>query len=151
MLKVDWFEPYDGKKVTCPIPYATADKKYAGIYFIRDRKTKELLYIGSSKTNIRNTLYRHFQRWNDKRFWEEERGYRVSHTTYKKHTIDVKLLVTYDGTAAFRLEKYFILKLNPRDNRLKYNLLIMEKEANDIERTIENNAVTIQDDDDIPF
>lgn len=71
-----------------------------------------LLYIGYSGTDLYKTLYRHFQKWNDKT------QVRVTYSNLKD--ITVRVIYTTTKNHAQRLEKALINKYKPKDNPQKY-------------------------------
>jgi len=98
-------------------PYTEAGKtnklfsfKVPGIYLIREKSSKEIIYIGMSKSNAYKALYRHFQVWND-------RQYRVVYQDRDKYEVRV-ILISYQE--AIILERKLIKKYKPRDNREFY-------------------------------
>lgn len=101
-----WDVPYIKGKTTKRFAY-----RKMGVYLIRDRNTKEILYIGMSKSNLAKTLYRHFQSWSNS--WQ----YRV---VYRDRIgYEVRVILTDEervGYVESRLIRYF----NPKDNRYKY-------------------------------
>lgn len=98
----------------------------SGVYFIREKKTGKVVYIGYSERQLRRTIYRHFQAWNDKR---QERF------TYNPEAHQVRLIITTPGRARI-LEKYLILKAQPRDNSLKYENYLSEKQEERAEEVL---------------
>ena len=114
LYRSKWFRPYKKGKTVLPSKYY----KKAGVYIIRSKQTKKLIYVGYSANNIKRTLYRHFQNWNDR---QQDRF------VYDKNKYELKIYRTGSKTAA-RLEKYLIDKLKPRDNKLKYPSLFEQGE-----------------------
>jgi excinuclease UvrABC nuclease subunit len=115
LYRSKWFKPYRNKKPTLPSKYYNR----AGVYIIRSKKTKKPVYVGYSANNLKKTLYRHFQNWNDR---QQDRF------IYDKNKYELKIYRTGTKTAA-RLEKYLIDKLKPRDNKLKYPSLFEQGET----------------------
>lgn len=99
MRKTKFFEPYE-KPGKC-----TLKKTGAGAYIIA--KKGEFLYVGYSETDVKKTMYRHFQTWNDKT------QYRVTYSYLKD--IVCRVIFTTPKKAQ-RLEEALILKYKPRDN-----------------------------------
>ena len=89
----------------------------SGIYFIRSEKTKAIVYVGYSGTNLHRTLYRHFYKWTDK---QQERK------VFKKSGYKVRIMFTTPAQAA-RLEKYFIQKLKPIYNNFQYEADLIDQ------------------------
>lgn len=110
----------------------------AGVYIIKSKETGDLLYIGSSRTQLYKTLYRHFEQWNDK---QQERY------VYDKHKYLVRIIYTTPERAAY-LEAYLINKYQPRDNAIKY-----EESINDQIKSynILDHSKEIKPDDPLPF
>jgi excinuclease UvrABC nuclease subunit len=77
------------------------------------KKNNRIIYVGYSGTNLKKTLYRHFQNWNDR---EQERF------VYPKTGLKVKIYQAGKITAP-KLEKFLIDKYKPKDNKLKYKSL----------------------------
>lgn len=100
------------------LPYTNSGKaskrfrffKFPGVYLIRKKDSKEIIYIGMSKSNVYKALYRHFETWND-------RQYRVVYQYRDKYEIRI-ILTSY--CQAITLEKKLIKKYKPRDNREFY-------------------------------
>ncbi len=81
-----------------------------GVYFIRDRGTGEVTYIGESHSSrLYSTLTRHFQSWTDK--------YNTAGTTYDRGDIEVAVILVPDDHALY-LQNELICIFDPRDNRL---------------------------------
>lgn len=122
-----WFEPYkegeDGKLRTNFFEYITPGNagKYAesGLYFIRDKDTRELVYVGRSggyneRGDLYNRLYRHFQKHHPK----------YAATTYTKWGYEVQIAQVDERNIQRipELEQHYILSENPRDNIEKLEL-----------------------------
>lgn len=93
-----------------------------GVYLIREDGV--LVYVGMSKSNVYQTLYRHFERWND--------GRGVARTIYPSAEADgnrfqVSIITTTEEYAPI-LERELIRKWLPRDNKQKYKSIINEAE-----------------------
>ena len=99
---------------------ALAEK--AGVYIIRDSDTHETLYVGSSRTQLYDTLTRHFQSWRRwKGFWKGQYG--EGHDpglTYDRDEVEVAVRVT-SPSAALDEELRLISRLKPRDNLVGNN------------------------------
>jgi len=91
-----------------------------GVYFIKENGI--LVYVGCSKTDVYETAYRHFQKWND------DRGY--IRTTYadqllfNNYTISVQATLPDD---AQDVESAYIEKYKPRDNKYKLDHIEIRK------------------------
>lgn len=114
LYRSKWFKPYKTGKTILPNKYYNRP----GVYIIRSKQTKKPIYVGYSANNLKKTLYRHFQNWNDR---QQDRF------VYDKNKYEIKIYRTGTKTAA-RLEKYLIDKLKPRDNKLKYPSLFEQGE-----------------------
>jgi excinuclease UvrABC nuclease subunit len=84
--------------------------KFPGVYLIRRKESKEIIYIGMSKSNAYKALYRHFETWND-------RQYRVTYQDRDQYEVRI-ILTTYCQAVA--LERKLIKKYKPKDNREFY-------------------------------
>ena len=114
LYRSKWFKPYRNKKPTLPSKYYNR----AGVYLIRSKKTKRPVYVGYSANNLKRTLYRHFQVHND----DKQQRF-----VYDKNKYEIKIYRTGSKTAE-RLEKYLIEKLNPKNNKEKYDRIKRAKE-----------------------
>ncbi|MCA9675161.1 MAG: hypothetical protein KC464_09015 [Myxococcales bacterium] len=90
----------------------------SGVYVIRDRATREVVYVGESSTGrLYATLTRHFQGWRRyKSFWRDQ--YAEGHDpglTYPRGSAGGAVLVTAPADALDE-EARLILRLRPRDN-----------------------------------
>jgi excinuclease UvrABC nuclease subunit len=131
LKKTSWFDPYD-KSGKCNLKDTGA-----GVYLItRDSK---LLYIGYSGTDVKKTMYRHFQSWNDK---TQQRF------TYSKQGTRARVIWTSTAKAAFDLENSLILRLKPKDNINKLDTY--QQRAKDIEKEY-LDAEQIKPDEPCPF
>ena len=110
------YRPVGGAGESYP-EWVRALRGKAGVYIIRDRDTHEILYVGSSATQLYDTLTRHFQAWRRyKGFWKGQ--YAEGHDpglTYERDSVEVAVRVTSPGVA-FDEEMRLIRKLTPRDN-----------------------------------
>ena len=83
-------------------------RNLSGAYIIRDRRTREILYVGESHTgNLARTLKRHFYPWRD----DPERR----HNTYDRQAVEVAVRLT-PPTTAVGAQDNLIRRLAPRDN-----------------------------------
>jgi hypothetical protein len=101
-----WVSPYSGKGTTSRY---TLEK--VGVYFIRDKYTKEIVYIGMSRSSLYKASYRHFQNWNT------SVGYRVVYSDRNGYEIRY---IFMDKRLVKRTEKRLIHKFKPRDNKERY-------------------------------
>lgn len=134
----EWIPAYFDENKRCSL---LGDwKGIAGVYFLKEKE--EIVYIGMSLSDLKKTLYRHFQRWNDYRYSYYPYGTippykRPSYSNREDFTISV--IITDD---CLELEKHFINKYQPRDNREKY--LLYKRDELLIE-TIENNSIYLSE------
>jgi hypothetical protein len=101
-----------------PYPeWVRALKGKAGVYIIRDADSREILYVGSSSTQLYATLTRHFQTWRRwKGFWRGQYG--EGHDpglTYDRDSVEVAVRLT-SSSKALDDEMKTIARLKPRDN-----------------------------------
>ncbi|MBE7450539.1 MAG: hypothetical protein HS111_17060 [Kofleriaceae bacterium] len=90
----------------------------SGVYVIRDRATREILYVGESHTSkLYETLTRHFATWRRyKGFWRGQ--YAEGHDpglTYPRNAVEVAARIT-TAARAIDEEERLIRRLSPRDN-----------------------------------
>lgn len=108
-----WFRPYvirEGRRRCALREYGGG--AVPGVYFIRDRRSGRVVYIGHSKSNLVKTLYRHFQAW-------EERDH--VHATYDPSgPWQVRFIVGMGPAQAVEMERQLIQRHQPRDNGHKY-------------------------------
>jgi hypothetical protein len=104
MKKTKKFKPYTGDK-------CTITKTGAGVYIIY--KNNQPAYVGFSASNVKKTMYRHFQSWND----PTQRRVVYKHL----HNIECRVIFTTSKRAAI-LEEALILKLLPTDNSQKIEM-----------------------------
>ena len=116
-----WFAPYDENNKT-NLPKIT--KKKYGVYFFRSRKTKEVIYIGHSSSNLYKALYRHFQIYNDSD--KQIRNYYAARSNYEV------MVAISSKQNAYKLERHFILEYNPRDTTHKYEKYHEESKIQEI-------------------
>jgi len=103
-----------------PYPDWVRDLKgEAGVYLIRDSDTHELLYVGSSATQLYATLTRHFQTWRRwKGHWKAQYATGGRHdpgVTYKRDRVEVAVRIT-SAADSLDEEARLIHRLRPRDN-----------------------------------
>lgn len=89
----------------------------AGVYVIRDRASREIVYVGSSAGRLYDTLTRHFQQWRRyKGFWRGQYG--EGHDpglTYERDSVEVAVRLT-SSSRSLDEEMRLIRRLAPRDN-----------------------------------
>lgn len=90
----------------------------SGVYVIRDKNSREVLYVGESHSaRLHETLTRHFQTWRRfKGFWSGQ--YAEGHDpglTYPRDRVEVAVRIT-PASRAIDAEARLITQLQPRDN-----------------------------------
>jgi hypothetical protein len=100
--------------------WVRALRDQSGVYVIRDRGTREVLYVGESHSgNLYETMTRHFQRWTRwKRWWDGQYADTSGHDpgiTYARDAVEVATRVTTQNDAIDE-ERRLIERLRPRDN-----------------------------------
>ena len=102
-------------------PYPTLLRvltKARGVYAIRDKATKKVLYVGSSASTLYSTVTRHMQRWRRaKGYWSGHYG--KAHDpglTYQRHAVEVAIEVMRKNADHLAREAELIAALRPRDN-----------------------------------
>jgi hypothetical protein len=126
MKRTKLFHPYLSEKTKTQSARATLKITGAGVYFITEKigDKFKLVYIGYSGTDVKKTMYRHFQKWIDKRHPENKRVQRIERVSYfDKNFINTdykcKVFFCKNANEAASLESALINKLKPRDNSFK--------------------------------
>ena len=127
MQKTKLFKPYlqdkTNRRAKCKLKITGA-----GVYYIYERITGtqsfKLVYIGYASSDVKRTMYRHFQKWIDKRHPETRKTERIERVSYfdkyfKNDDYKCKVVFCKDAQESANLELAQIAKLKPRDNRLK--------------------------------
>jgi len=140
--KSSWFDPYTEGKPTIP----GAETK-SGVYFIKEKSSGKIVYVGSSVGSLKKTIYRHFQIWNDR---QPSNNRQFERMTYPKEGYSIRVIYCTAGQA-IHAEKYFIRKLQPRDNPIKYNNLTRGEASKAHEVAEKMNEVQPIDVIDLPF
>lgn len=117
-------------------------RKKAGVYFIKENGI--LVYVGMSRSNLQEALYRHFQDWS--RSWKQRRVFYKNHSD---NTYEVACITT-EKDIAHSLEKCYILEYNPRDNFMRYEEYKNEVNIK-VSETIEVDGILINELEDLPF
>lgn len=116
------FPPYTGKN------YTLKTKGGCGVYIIR--RNGVITYIGKSHTDLRGTLYRHFQQWIDKRS-QAARKYqiyaRVTYYGQPREFFSAQVIYTPTPAEADCLEMLLVFKHRPQDNTQKLDFFILAK------------------------
>lgn len=102
--------------------WVRALKGKAGVYVIRDKDSREIVYVGSSAGRLYDTLTRHFQTWRRwKGFWKGQYG--EGHDpglTYERDSVEVAIRLTSPAKSLDE-EMRLIARLKPRDNLIGNN------------------------------
>lgn len=117
-------------------------KAASGVYLIKSNKTGKITYVGESGVHIYKTMYRHFQTWNDKS---------QLRIVYPKKGYSIRVVLCAPAQAK-KLEQALILKYRPKDNTLKLDLFLSEKQAENIVQKYEKQPIiNVSDFEDPPF
>ncbi len=111
-----WFAPYKKEKE------CTIDFTGTGVYIIKENDV--VVYVGMSKKDVKSTLYRHFQKWTDRRGATRKKKEPYDRVTYKDKdilgfTYQCKVILFSNEHDAFVMESLLIKRLKPRDNKNK--------------------------------
>lgn len=109
-----------------------------GVYIIK--RNSVVIYVGLGRKDVRNTLYRHFQTWTDKRSIWGKRNQPYDRITYKGEDVKdflIKVIFCKGAIEAEMTEQLLIKKLKPIDNSLKL-YLYSQDEFKAVERKIKN-------------
>lgn len=123
MKKTKFFKPYIGPNK------CTLKATGSGVYLIK--KNDSVIYVGMSFNDVKRTMYRHFQQWNDERttYTKNSQGFdRVSFYGENLNLFKCRVIFTNTGEQASRLEALLIKKLNPSRNKSKYYFLTKTQE-----------------------
>ena len=161
------FHPYTSEKREIKagrkskmIAKATLRKTGPGVYMIYTKNwagLSKLVYIGFASVDVRGVMYRHFQKWTDKRHPSTKRVQRIERVTYAgpdfvNADYKCKVLFCRNAAQAERIERALIRKHAPRDNAQK---LAFDSEAEYFSAIKESEAMTarIEPDalEDLPF
>lgn len=81
-------------------------RRQSGVYVIRTRRSKTVLYVGESHTGrLYDTITRHFQDWSSGQ----------NRIEYDRNKVEIAVRTT-PPSAAYRHQVKLIEKLRPRDN-----------------------------------
>lgn len=122
-----WFHPYEEKKGKKNICSLKLKKAVPGVYIIKELQPNgryKIVYVGMSGYDVKRIFYRHFQKWTDRRGHYQKKMSRLDRVSYKhsqfKNTDYLcKILFVDDERMAYVFEENLIMKINPRDNKLK--------------------------------
>ncbi len=91
--------------------------KSCGAYVIRDKASRSVLYVGSSRARLYDTVTRHFQQWKRKKnWWKGMHG--AGHDpglVYRRSHCEVAIRLVSCGEE-LEEEAALIAQLSPRDN-----------------------------------
>ena len=88
-----------------------------GVYAIRDKRTKRVLYVGSSANTLYSTVSRHLQRWHRaKGYWRGQFSKHDPGLTYPRENVEVSIEVMRANADHLTREAELIKALKPRDN-----------------------------------
>jgi len=119
-----------------------------GCYIIY--KDAKPVYVGMSRTDLKKTLYRHFQEWNDRRTdWtrKKENIERVTYFGQDKGRFKISVCWCKTPRLAAIVESHLIFTLKPKDNSNKL-LGIDQEETAEIKKEIFKQDIGIND---LPF
>jgi len=122
MEKSRWIDPYYKNKkgnLVCTIRDCWTCAQ-AGVYLIRHKQTESIVYVGSSTSQLKKTIYRHFQQWTDK---QRKGAENYERKTYPKTGHYEIRFFKCTADQALKMEKFLIKKYQPKDNPLKYKQL----------------------------
>jgi len=106
-----WFFPYVAKKGKLKPNLRINSKRFnSGVYFIKNAENNKIEYIGFSQSQLYKTIYRHFQKWNDK---AQER------IIFNKRNHKIKIIFC-SPSKALKFEKILIQRYKPRFNKFQY-------------------------------
>lgn len=122
-----------------------------GVYVIK--KKDNIVYVGLSYTDVKRTLYRHFQKWTDKRtdWTKKQQNYeRVTYEGQNKNLFKIKVIFCKTDKEVTLLEYLLIKKLKPKDNTLK-NALYDYEDMTKVSHSFNNAEVWKSDFEEAPF
>jgi len=124
-----FFPPYDSKG-NCNLKSTGR-----GVYLIK--KNDAVVYVGQSFTDVKKTLYRHFQMWNDLRttYTKKLQNYeRVTYYGQDRTKFKIKVIFCKTITDTANLEFLLIKKYRPKDNTNK----MIDLFTKGLDSTVEN-------------
>lgn len=125
-----WNSAYNKDKTTKRFAY-----RKPGIYFIREKSTKLIVYIGMSKVCVYKACYRHFEEWNDYR--EKRIVY------YNRKNYEIRTIICENPEDAVIFEKRLIIFFKPRDNSIRYKTYLEERLNNNINEEVPEPLETV--------
>lgn len=158
-----WFHPYIQEKQWVKIAgkmvySAPTSLKLTGpgVYLIKHKIAGKwkIIYVGMSACDLKKTLYRHFQKWTDKRSkWNHTREImdRITYFDFfSNKDYLIKVVFTPTSEEAAILEEMLIKKIKPRDNKAKLNIYT-QKQYNKMEEKYEEAEVIKPELEEAPF
>lgn len=121
MKATGFFLPYTGDKYSLK-------STGCGIYIIK--YLGKIVYVGMARKDVRNTLYRHFQQWTDRRanYNKKMQPYeRITYNGKNREDFLIKVIFCKGVIECEIMEQLLIKKLKPRDNSLKLYLYSQEE------------------------
>lgn len=143
-IKTTWFFPYVVKNNKLKPNLRILNAKFnTGVYVIKETKTNKVVYVGYSASNLHKTMYRHFQKWNDK---SQQR------TVLKKNGYKVRIIFATPSKAA-RLEKYLIGLYKPKYNTMQYTAELKDdkNDFSDVQKYYGSKSIVLNSGEDYPF
>lgn len=107
-----WENPYNSQNRTLK----RFSHKKKGVYLIRHKFTKEILYIGVSNYSVYKALYRHFNKWDD----------HYCRVVFDKNICEVRVIIDLDNP--YKVEKRLIRYFQPKMNHEMYEVDLGEYE-----------------------
>ena len=122
-----------------------------GVYLIKlDNK---IVYVGKSLGDIKGTIYRHFQKWNDRRADYNKKMQIFDRVTYYGMNLTrfkIKVIFCPTDAETDLLEQVLILKIKPRDNTQKFAFFTI-MESMQINTKLENIEPWKESSEENPF
>lgn len=140
-----WFYPYVVKNGKLKPNLRINTKRFnSGVYFIKNVETNKIVYIGFSQSQLHKTIYRHFQKWNDR---AQER------IVFNKRNHKIQIIFC-SPSKALKFEKILIQRYKPKFNKFQYDLSFEINKNKPSYQEAENDLkdiVRAQPGEDIPF
>jgi len=143
-IKTKWFFPYVVKNNKLKPNFRILNAKFnTGVYLIKETKTNKVIYVGYSGSNLHKTMYRHFQKWNDK---TQQR------TVLNKNGYKVRVIFAPPARAA-KLEKYLIGLYKPKYNTMQYEALLTDEnnDFSEVQNFYGSKSIVLNPGEDLPF
>lgn len=143
-IKTKWFFPYVVKNNKLKPNFRILNAKFnTGVYLIKETKTNKVIYVGYSGSNLHKTMYRHFQKWNDK---TQQR------TVLNKNGYKVRVIFAPPARSA-KLEKYLIGLYKPKYNTMQYEALLTDEnnDFSEVQTFYGSKSIVLNPGEDLPF